>query len=231
MSSIAFHTSNDTLELRGSERAYMGQLIGKLSLAVLEECCPSPFLFARDKPHPLVALVPQSEYLHQLDGGAEEFWRAFQTWWMVSCGKRLTLHGRDLDVFSIHLNTAMVLGGDELRLLARLHGQCEIHAHVEGEHLPWVAEIIERGLASGLYRRSMGWEELVPFLRRADGPVVTSYSVCDSFPEGKDTFEEGLTKLRARHHDLEINPTALAAYRFTHKLSAFDVAKALSGRV
>lgn len=81
--------------------------------------------------------------------------------------------------------------GDDWRLIARLHGQCEIHAYVEGEDRDWLAGIIEGALASGLLREGFdttidpnsGWRKVIDLLRsRDDEPVVTSYSVCEGFP-------------------------------------------------
>lgn len=93
--------------------------------------------------------------------------------------------------FSDVLNAAMQRG-DVWRFVARIHGQCELHAYVEGEDRDWLAGIIEQGLTSGLLRgeemtrtsdpRST-WPAVIALLReRADAPVVTSYSVCEGFP-------------------------------------------------
>lgn len=91
--------------------------------------------------------------------------------------------GTPLSSFSLELNTALVLGSDPVALAARLHGQCELHAYVEGPHREWLAGLMEAGRACGVYRPDQGWESVIELLRaRADAPVVTSYSVGDSFP-------------------------------------------------
>ncbi len=85
--------------------------------------------------------------------------------------------------FEKQLNTAILIGNDAVILLARLHGQCEIHGYVEGPNRAWLAGIVDGGLASGILRESMGWEGVAELLRASEeGPVVTSYSVTDSFP-------------------------------------------------
>lgn len=114
------------------------------------------------------------------------------------------LHSRNVD-----LNTALVAGSDPVALAAKIHGWCESHAWVEGAGRAWLADIIDHGLDTGLYRRDMGWERprlcddgpgVVPLLRsRSDEPVVMSYSVCDDFPNASTgdwmpPWPEGVSK-------------------------------------
>jgi hypothetical protein len=92
-------------------------------------------------------------------------------------------NGELLSNLSLVLNTVLVVGNDPLCLYARLHGQCEIHAYVEGPNRTWLANVIRDGLEYGVYRPEAGWESVVTLLRnREDEPVVTSYSICESFP-------------------------------------------------
>ena len=99
--------------------------------------------------------------------------------------------GVSLDPSSVSLNTALALGSDPVRLAAKIHGWCEVHAWFDGPDRAWAADIIDQGLAAGIYRRghpadagySQGWEQVQALLReRDDEPVVMSYSVCDQFP-------------------------------------------------
>ena len=91
--------------------------------------------------------------------------------------------GTPLRGFDLQLNTVLAFGSDPACLFARLDGQCELHAYVEAPHRAWLAAVIEAGRASGLYRVGAGWEDVVALLRsRDDEPVVTSYSVTESFP-------------------------------------------------
>lgn len=85
--------------------------------------------------------------------------------------------------FCLQLNTAIFVGNDAVRLLARLHGQCEIHGYIEGPNRGWYAGIIHDGLEAGVLRAEMGWESVMLLLSVADdSPIVTDYSVTESFP-------------------------------------------------
>lgn len=85
--------------------------------------------------------------------------------------------------FDISLNTSIVLGGDAVRLMARLHGQCEIHCYVEGGDREWLAALIEGARAERMFRKDAGWEGVTRLLRsRFDCPVVCSFSICEQFP-------------------------------------------------
>lgn len=109
-------------------------------------------------------------------------------------GRGLTVIVAEVQLYSrnIDLNTALVAGSDQVALAAKIHGWCESHCWVEGPDRVWLADLIDRGLETGLYRRGMGWEGparhdtgpgVVPLLRsRDDEPVVLSFSVCDGFP-------------------------------------------------
>jgi hypothetical protein len=85
-------------------------------------------------------------------------------------------------IFDLVLNTAMVVGSAPVALAACLHGRCEQHAYVEPQDVRWLAAIIAEGLRDGVFRDEAGWIEVVDLLRADPGPVVTSYSTCDEFP-------------------------------------------------
>lgn len=102
----------------------------------------------------------------------------------------ITWAGTRVDLFSLVLNTAIAQSHDDpLTLAARIHGQCEIHCWCDGPDRAWLAEIIDRGLSSGVFRthvrdHATGWDAVTRFLRsRSDEPVVLWYSVCESFPD------------------------------------------------
>lgn len=107
--------------------------------------------------------------------------------------------GHRFEADNVTLNTALVAGSRPIQLAAKIHGWCEVHAWVGGPDREWLAEVIDEGLAAGIYRRgiwysdrpdgpkdqwsSQGWEEVATHLRsRDDEPCVMSYSVGSGFP-------------------------------------------------
>lgn len=96
--------------------------------------------------------------------------------------------GIELRSANVELNTALVAGSDLVRLAAKLSMWADRFPFVEGPDRAWLAGLIEQGLKSGMYRRSLngheiGWPGVIEFLRsREDEPVVVHYSVEDSFP-------------------------------------------------
>jgi hypothetical protein len=138
--------------------------------------------------------------------------------------------------------------------MARLHGQCELHAYVEGANRAWLADIIERGRETDVLRPQMKWEQVAEFLRsRDDCPVVTSYSVCDQFPNRhvagwvapmskyEDTGEEyedtdawydlpeaerwqrAMDGLRAQGNGLELKPDNWNTFHFRDGVNGFQL--------
>lgn len=184
MSRIYFHSRAGDTEVGGAERGWMGYLCQRTACGFLE--LPNSVLRLRK-------LVPSNHYLNKLQRSDLEWGEMFETAFAVSgCNEHLLeWRGRELNPFTIILNTALLFGNDVVRLAARLHGQCEVHAYVRGENREWLAGIIDQGLESGLLRKthsrsntlSSGWAETSAMLRsRSNIPVVTSYSVCDQFP-------------------------------------------------
>jgi len=208
VSRVYFHSPSGEAELRGSERAYAGCLVDRLALACLD---PDGF----DMRERLLPLVPLTSYLHAVK--AEHFPRSFETWW----GRHpLRAHPRwgdvPYDTFTMSLNTAVVMGSDTIELLARLHGTCEIHGYVEGEHREWLAEIIDEGRETKVLRPDQGWEDVAALLRsRGDEPVVMSYSVCDQFPDAALAIAAGTWSAPEgdEDHDAWYNLTAEEQWR------------------
>lgn len=174
MSRVYFHTPSETAELRGSERAWASSIVEDIATAIVTP----RFGEQRDR---MLELIPQGHYLRATPVDSPAWEKSFQTAWRVELD--LDWRGRKLDSWTFSLNTALVLGNEQVRFLARLHGQCEIHGWVEGLHRNWLAGVIERGRELGFYRADAGWESVIELLRRRDDePVVMSYSVCDQFP-------------------------------------------------
>lgn len=198
MSRVYFHTPSAEAELHGSERAWLGGLCNDIARGVLD---------VQNNHERIREFLPDRDgYTAYPHYPAPDYFARFQQWRTSaelaitgSFGEGgLTWKGKTADAFSLVLNTAARVGGDPVKLAARIHGQCEIHCWCEGKDRAWVAEIIDKGLRDGIYRRGMrpekapgvpgelvsqGWEEVAALLRsRDDEPVVMSYSVCDQFP-------------------------------------------------
>ncbi|MFC6080972.1 hypothetical protein [Sphaerisporangium aureirubrum] len=181
MSRVYFHSPSGEAELLGAERAHAGALAYDLAAQhIVPVLDPLAELTAPGR----LASAPRAELanrfvLYARTGGAPNL---------------LTWRGRDLRASALMLNTALQVGDDHVKLMARLNSQCEIHAYVEGPNRGWLANIVERGLAAGALRRGMGWEGkpdhphgkgrgVIPLMRaRDDEPVVMSSSFCDGFP-------------------------------------------------
>lgn len=201
MGRVYFHSLHGTAELRGSERAWLGSLIDAVALGFLDRHLDA---------EQLLALVRPGHWLHKEDR-AQPGWaltwhdRARLALGVASDGDPvLSWRGRPIDTFALRLNTALRYGSDPMRLAARIHGQCEIHAYVEGVNRAWLANLVQQGLDDRVYRAGIwytdrsgvnpaarpdrrwsdqGWDEVIKLLRdRDDEPVVMSYSVCDGFP-------------------------------------------------
>lgn len=198
MSRLYFHSPSGDAELMGSEYHWLRSLIYKITLGVLD---------ADDSYHidRLRELIPHDHYMARQDvtrPGWVAPWASTFAMALRNAGggpEVLAYAGRPIAAFSLALNTAALVGNDAIRLATRLAGQSDIHAYVEGPNRAWVADMMERGVDSGIYRkglhvdnwpdgshgpwRSQGWEDVIALLRaRDDEPVVTSYSVDDSFP-------------------------------------------------
>lgn len=178
MSHVAFHSPQGTAYVSGPERALAHWL------------CPQIALLHVPDHEVLKPLIPNRDLR---DRRSFEYWlRLWDNYFVLPDGKRV-------DTFGVVLNTTLRQGDEILKLMARLDGQCESHAYVEGPNRAWLADLIEKGrntiynphpsirdevIKPGPYLRDgMGWEDVVALLRsRDDEPVVTSYSVCDGFP-------------------------------------------------
>lgn len=244
MSSIAFHSPSETVRVSGRERAAMGILCADLLKTQLGS-------IRHENAQLLRSIVPDGHYLQasiqkmenaELGSGLA-FERDFDTFIRVG-DNPLRAAGKPYDLFSLQLNSAVSWGNRAVQLAARLHGQCEIHAFCEGRHRAWMADIIVEAIECRVFRDETmgydGWPKVIDFLRSTDQePVVTSYSVCESFPGphcapegmemGEDPWEAwselshedqwriGMGYLRTQP-GLEISPDRLGK-RFNHNLS------------
>ena len=126
-------------------------------------------------------LIPQDSYIQRYLETGEMNYEPVRTWFEAGRDDFM-IEGQLEPVWYIAMNTAVAKGGDVVRLLARLHSQCELHCFVEGKNRKWLASIIKDGLTT-ILRPTMGWEEVMTLLEsRDDCPVVCSFSVCEGFP-------------------------------------------------
>lgn len=181
MSRIYFTSQDATAELRGSERAYMGCMICDIFCGLFRSCIDRDHT---GHPSPLRNLLPENPDAWWLDNFSDSMPLCLRS---ASDGFYFVVDGKRHDLFHAQLNTVLDMGNDALKLMARIHGQCEIHAYTEGHNRHWLADIIKGGLAMGLYRADQGWNAVRELLdSSATGPVVMSYSVCDLFPSGSE---------------------------------------------
>lgn len=178
MSRIYFHSQSGEAEVRGSERAYGAHLINDMfqtALGVSDYHTP-------ENPHVLRNIIHPSHYCLRETG--KRFAETFSTALAVCMETPLLwVDGNVVETFAASLNTGLVMGSAPIMAYARLHGQCEIHAFIEGRNRGWFAKILQQGLLDGIMRSGVGWEETITMLgSRNDEPVVTSYSVCEQFP-------------------------------------------------
>ncbi len=247
MSRVYFHSLSGDAILRGAERAWGDNLVTSIASGVLGEFAPFG-----DQSERIRQLIKPDHYLRREMGEP-----LYGPWWQSFriaasgrlSGSMLEWNGKEISTFSLALNTALLLGNDTVKLMAFLHGQCELHGYLEGEDREWYAGLIEEGRKTSLLRPDMGWEGVISLLReRDDEPVVTSYSVTDSFPNPyiagwdlsddneydeksemfynlshEEMWEISLNGLRAGTQSPRWSPEVFTNQKFGHELSFFDL--------
>jgi hypothetical protein len=92
------------------------------------------------------------------------------------------------DNFGQRLGWVCLIGDDVTKLVAHIHGQCEIHGWVHPDDGPWFAGLVEAAVERGLLgddaRNHYGsWSEVAEMARTLTGPMASSYSVTESWPD------------------------------------------------
>lgn len=171
MSAIYFKSRDDEAEVTGSERSYMDITTNKIGISLLEDI---------DVETIKSKIKKEGYYLSKEDANFKE---SFLLSMRVSNTDIIFEHEEmKLNGFTLMLNTALKSGGDAIKLMSRLHAQCEIHAYIKPENFKWLIKIIQKGLSDCIFRKDHGWEDVIRLLKETKTPVVTSFSVCDVFP-------------------------------------------------
>ncbi len=208
MSRIYFHAKDEEAEV-GADRAMMGSIVNRVAEVLLD-------LDTHDnRDHWILPLIG-------VGGTHEQF--------LISSLRhgsgKLKVGDKEFEQFTLALNSALKLGSRAVKLAARLHGQCEIHAWVDDQNRGWFADVIEEALAAHVIRDDMGWDDVIALMRKPGvGPVFTSYSVTNQFPGGvlpydNETdeyiggWDEAVAKMREEGRSLEIKPDNFDTYYF-----------------
>lgn len=202
MSRIYFSTrSGEWAEVRGAERAHMGLTLADATQGLIPDkiegiCALFGEADQQDmwgefkKQHAELLAAEQYGQAAELQRRA---WDSARIQYRVGWDCAMHIGGKKHNSFGVLLNTAIVMGGEPLQLFAKLHGCVEIHGWVAGKNREWLANIIDKGRATGLYRDGMGWDSVIKLLRKSKrGAVVTAYSVTDCFNWKKDKLDKTL---------------------------------------
>ncbi len=159
-------------------------------------------------------------------------------------GIPLVVAGHAMRSIEVWLNTVLVVGSDLMALAAKVNAWCESHAWIDGPDRAWMADLIEKGLDAGVYRRTLreydqGWTDVVAMLRRRDDePVVLHDSSGNWFPAAEfagvdanewenlrdaQRWDAALTVLRAERPWARLAPDTLSTVRFLHGLTIYDL--------
>ncbi len=186
MSEICFVSERGEASVSGPERA-------SFRIWCIDVMCTALHLASdcEDRPHPLRQILPKDHYALRMR------WRKWEEEVRAAITGdpdfRFQVGERSTTFLCCAWNTALAVGGDVLKLAARLDGQCELNAFVEESNREWLARIIERGRRSNILRAEMDWEKVLELLRfSVRGPIVSSYSGTSSFPYEELAIQEGV---------------------------------------
>lgn len=231
MSSINFFSKDNQASLRGSERAAMDIITSGFQEIIFENKSKDEILQILGGTQDLCNLY---FFHHEEEKFKESFRMAMRTG--MCSGLQFKLGEETINPFCLKLNTAFKMGSDPIKLMTRLHAQCEINTYVMPENFSWIIEIIENGLESGLYRQNQGWDDVLRIFKESKTPIVTSFSGDDDFPDRKNLeiddetwhemsyenrFDLALKELQEINM-LEITPQLWEKYCFDKDISALN---------
>ena len=126
------------------------------------------------------------------------------------------------------LNTAMDIVNDDVKMALRVHAQCEVHGFIEPDDRHFIADRIEACLRLGVFRKTIngydtGWRNVCKSLRANASVCVMSYSVTESFPNGHDSWDFGVEKLREIGDGLRLQEAGWSDFRFGDCRTIIDV--------
>lgn len=203
MSRLYFTTEDTEVEVKGWEYHWLRGLADEIS---------SGFLGLRYDAEGWIPLINKNHYMGRDRQVGPAWGMSFETALHADGGggeSLLVWNGHAINGWHLMLNTAVVMGGDAVKLGVRLGSQAEIHAWIDGPDRAWVADIIDRAVTSGVFREGLrrqvtpgrnmvtdtadperfslepaGWDKVTELLRSDDkAPVVTWYSISESFPD------------------------------------------------
>lgn len=259
MTRLYFESRTGTAEVMGWERAWLGGIADDIAMSLLD-------LGNEMHADRIKSLIRPGHYMisWRSDGWLGNGWRiAMETalrMLSTSTDHVLEWKGHGINGWHLLLNTALLAGGDAVKLAARLHAQSELHAWVDGPDRAWMADMIENAQDAGVFRRYVkgkrynapneeisvksGWDQVISLLREDDtGPVVTHYSVTESFPGQHVTdlddrawnrltvderWTESVDSLRSGRWSrtwsgLQLKPDDWEFFRIGHCLTVFDL--------
>lgn len=197
MSSCDFTSPSGAASVSGREWHRLRQVLHKMTTGVLD----SRNSFHQERLEELSGV--RAPAWSGKAGDGPDYYAAFQQW-ATSMEFRVTndvtgdfsWRGMPLKKLGLVCNTAMILGGDPVRLAVRLIAQADGDGcWAEGADRAWLAGIIRGGLESGAFASReiaqlddgarwfpTGWEDVAALLEsRDDEPVVVTYSVSGAF--------------------------------------------------
>lgn len=187
MSKIYFHARDCEAEVSGSERFFMGGMLDALAFSTLDHSdLKKRIKFTKD--HYIKNKIESESDLSPAEKQSLQNAIQFGTDGAILLWDELTKNYQS--PFTWQLNQAWRLGSDPVRLCARIHGQCEIHAWIQKDNYSWMATIIRMALKYKILREEirgapLGWDNVLKLLKDTKSEyVVLSYSVTNSFPDG-----------------------------------------------